>query len=231
MFKFPFTNFHELNLDWILSVVKTAQGIFESGQTDINHAVSTAEQALAVAEQAASATIADGAVTTPKIADEAVTAVKMAPYSVTSLRLADNAVERRKIADRAVNIDKLDSELATRINKIDHFEQGNIIVHPDFQSANVDSVELYKTGNTVFIAFRLTGLNQHPYGRLCTLPEGFKPARVGRVFGYYMLSSGTHSGEEQVTLCNITVEGTVTMYATQSENCSFLGVCGSYSLL
>lgn len=231
MFHFPFTNFHELNLDWILSVVKQAKEVFDNGSADIAHAIETAEQALSVAEQAASATIADGAVTTPKIADEAVTTIKMAPYSVTSLRLADGAVERRKIADGVVNIDKLDSELAALINKIDNFEQGTIIVHSDFQGANIDSVELYKTGNTVFIAFRLTGLNQHPYGRLCTLPESFKPARLARVFGYYMLSSGTHSGEEQVTLCNIDTAGNVTMYATQSENCSFLGVCGSYTLL
>lgn len=113
MFKFPFTNFHELNLDWVLSVVKAAQEIFEDGRTDIDHAVSTSEHALEVAQQAASATIADGSVTTPKIADEAVTTIKLAPYSVTSLRLIDNAVENRKIADGAVNTPKIADEAVT----------------------------------------------------------------------------------------------------------------------
>ena len=32
MFRFPFTNFHELNLDWILSVVKEAKTVFDSGR-------------------------------------------------------------------------------------------------------------------------------------------------------------------------------------------------------
>ena len=32
MFNFPWSNFHELNLDWILSVVKEAQEIFVKGE-------------------------------------------------------------------------------------------------------------------------------------------------------------------------------------------------------
>lgn len=111
MFKFPFTNFHELNLDWILSVVKTAQEIFETGRTDIDHAVSTAEQALATAEQAAAGVIGDGAVTTPKIANSAVTAPK----------IADSAVTTPKIADHAVTLDKLASGTIYRDNLLDNW--------------------------------------------------------------------------------------------------------------
>ena len=118
MFRFPFTNFHELNLDWVLSVVKQAQDIFTSGRADIDHAVETAEQALTTAEQAASGVIGDGAVTTPKLANEAVTTIKMAPYSVTSLRLADNAVETRKIADDAVTTPKI-ADGAVTVSKLD----------------------------------------------------------------------------------------------------------------
>lgn len=69
-FMFPWSNFHELNLDWILSVVKEAKDIFVRGEGDIQHAVETADQALETAEQAAAGVIADGAVTIPKVNDE-----------------------------------------------------------------------------------------------------------------------------------------------------------------
>lgn len=69
MFKFPYTNLHELNLDWILSIVKEATDIFKHGEADIQHAVETSEQALETAEQAAQGVIADGAVTLPKLND------------------------------------------------------------------------------------------------------------------------------------------------------------------
>ena len=67
MFNFPWSNFHELNRDWILSVVKEAKEIFVKGEGDIQHAVETADQALETAEQAAAGVIADGAVTIPKL--------------------------------------------------------------------------------------------------------------------------------------------------------------------
>ena len=70
MFNFPWSNFHELNLDWILSVVKEAKEIFIKGEGDIQHAVETADQALETAEQAAAGVIADGAVTIPKLNSE-----------------------------------------------------------------------------------------------------------------------------------------------------------------
>ena len=70
MFSFPWSNFHELNLDWILSVVKEAKDIFVRGEGDIQHAVETADQALETAEQAAAGVIADGSVTIPKVNDD-----------------------------------------------------------------------------------------------------------------------------------------------------------------
>lgn len=70
MFKFPYTNLHELNLDWILSIVKEATDIFKHGEADIQHAVETSEQALETAEQAAQGVIADGAVSIPKLNDD-----------------------------------------------------------------------------------------------------------------------------------------------------------------
>lgn len=70
MFNFPWSNFHELNLDWVLSVVKEAKEIFTKGEGDIQHAVETADQALETAEQAAAGVIADGAVMIPKLNSE-----------------------------------------------------------------------------------------------------------------------------------------------------------------
>ena len=102
MFKFPFTNFHELNLDWILSVVKTAQDIFETGRADIDHAVDTADQALNVATQAASAVIGDGAVTSDKIAENAVTSAKIAASAVTSEKIANGAITNDKLANSPI---------------------------------------------------------------------------------------------------------------------------------
>ena len=113
MFRFPFTNFHELNLDWILSVVKTAQDIFETGRADIDHAVDTADQALNVATQAASAVIGDGAVTSEKIAANAVTSEKIAASAVTSEKIAENAVTSAKIATSAVTSEKIAGNAVT----------------------------------------------------------------------------------------------------------------------
>lgn len=115
MFKFPYTNLHELNLDWILEKVKhfaelipsmeTAVGDVQSLTDDVAQAVEdankavedaqsaieTAEEAKEIAEQAAQGTIADGAVTTPKLASEAVTTAKIDDGAVTSAKLATNA--------------------------------------------------------------------------------------------------------------------------------------------
>lgn len=90
MFRFPFTNFHELNLDWILSVVKEAKEVFDSGREDIDYAVQTAEDAKTIAQQAAEATIPDGAVTTIKIANKAVTAPKLADGLIVHDNLLEN---------------------------------------------------------------------------------------------------------------------------------------------
>lgn len=146
-FKFPWSNLHELNLDWILSVVKrfselvppmetavedvralqddVAQAVedAQSAVTSANQAAETAAEALEVAEQAASGTIADGAVTTPKLANGAVTSAKIedgtiqtidiADGAVTSIKLASNAVTTAKIADGAVLSTKLSDDAVT----------------------------------------------------------------------------------------------------------------------
>ena len=99
MFRFPFTNFHELNLDWILSVVKEAKAVFDNGREDIDYAVTTADEAKEIAQQAAEATIPDNSVTTPKIRDYAVTSDKIATYAVTSDKIQEGGVIASKIAN------------------------------------------------------------------------------------------------------------------------------------
>lgn len=113
MFKFPFTNFHELNLDWILSVVKEAKEVFDNGQADIDNAVETAEEAKTIAEQAAQAMIGDGAVTTAKLADNAVTGDKILDGSITVTKIANGAVTNSKIVDNAVTAPKIADDAVT----------------------------------------------------------------------------------------------------------------------
>ena len=107
MFNFPWTNFHELNLDWILSVVKEAKEVFDNGRSDIDYAVSTADEAKEIATQAAEASVPDNSVSTQKIQDYAVNADKLSNYSVTEAKLQNAAVTTAKIADGAVTSAKI----------------------------------------------------------------------------------------------------------------------------
>lgn len=103
MFRFPFTNFHELNLDWILSVVKEAKAVFDNGREDIDYAVQTADEAKEIAQQAAEATIPDNAVTTQKIRDYAVTSDKIATYAVTTDKIQEGGVTKSKLSNEIKN--------------------------------------------------------------------------------------------------------------------------------
>ena len=142
MFLFPFTNFHELNLDWILSVVKkfselvppmetavedvqqalgdATEAVEKASEalTNANEAVETANEAKEIAEEAAQGVIADNAVTTPKLADGAVTTSKIADGAVTTPKIADGAVTSGKINSGAVTETKM-ADGAVTSGKID----------------------------------------------------------------------------------------------------------------
>lgn len=102
MFNFPWTNFHELNLDWILSVVKEAKEIFDNGRSDIDYAVDTADEAKEIATQAAEATIPDNSISTIKIQDGAVTHVKLANNAVTTDNIVDRTIIGNDIAENTI---------------------------------------------------------------------------------------------------------------------------------
>lgn len=141
MFRFPFTNFHELNLDWVLSVVKKFADLvppMETAVDDVQHAlgdateavekaaealtnaneaVETANEAKEIAEDAAQGVIADGAVTTSKLAAGAVTGDKIAAGAVTGDKIAAGAVTTLKIGDNAVTTGKINNGAVTK-NKL-----------------------------------------------------------------------------------------------------------------
>ena len=130
-FKFPYTNLHELNLDWILEQVKkfselippmetateevaaltedVRQAVEDASQAveDATAAIETAEEAKQIAEQAAQGTIADGAVTTVKIADGAVTGAKIENNTIDGYKITAGAIAAGNLADGAVITAKL----------------------------------------------------------------------------------------------------------------------------
>lgn len=126
MFVFPWSNLHELNLDWILQQVKqfaelippmsTAVEDVQALQTDVEQAVEdanaaledasaaleTAEEAKEIAEQAAQGTIADGAVTTVKLDDDAVTTAKIADGAVTGNKIGTATIQTGNLSQGCV---------------------------------------------------------------------------------------------------------------------------------
>lgn len=142
MFEFPYTNLHELNLDWILEKVKhfaelippmeTAVEDVQALQTDVEQAVEdanqaledagealeTAEEAKEIAEQAAQGTIADGAVTTSKLADGAVTSAKILDGTIATVDIADEAVTSAKLATGAAK-DNIETNTLSGLKLLD----------------------------------------------------------------------------------------------------------------
>lgn len=188
MFKFPYTNLHELNLDWILSKVKkfaelippmeTAVEDVQALQTDVEQAVEdanqaledagqaleTAEEAKEIAEQAAQGTIADGAVTTPKIADGNVTTVKIADGATTTVKIADGAVTKSKIDPAFTGTGSFDTTAQNIIGAVNELvnDIGNL------GSDNIGNDSSYVSGAN------MTAVTDTIYDAITNLPDAFK---------------------------------------------------------
>lgn len=211
MFRFPFTNFHELNLDWILSVVKQAKEVFDNGSADIAHAIETSEQALTVAEQAASATIADGSVTAAKLANESVTTNKLYPAAVTG----------EKVGLYTIREDNLKRGVTVKKNMLDNW----CFMAPYL--INQRGQTIYEGGTSesstpVFDRWKLAG-------RVQILDDGIK--LNGTLYQYvpeiimehtvvsYLTNNGIRYGFYNPTshMCSITSNAEETIYAAKLE--------------
>ena len=176
MFKFPFTNFHELNLDWILAKVKEFSELIPPMQTAVadvqealddateavtkseealensSTALETAEEAKEIAEQAAQGTIADGAVTTPKLADGAVTYNKIGDSAVGTDKITNGAVTTPKLADGAVTEAKLSEDIQNKL----HAQDITNTVTLNSNDGTITSLTAIKCNNVIMVSFVLT---------------------------------------------------------------------------
>lgn len=207
MFIFPFTNLHELNLDWILDKVKTLWEQAEENNTKADNAVETANDAKEIAEQAAQATIADGAVTTIKIADGAVTTAKIADSAVTSAKIAAGAVTNAKIADDAVTNAKIADGAVTSAKIADGAVTNDKISGPVPISKGGTGAT---TVEAAIMALGLNGLNIDKIGVTSgttdsvTLPNS--------TYGF-ILTTGTTVGVKGIFAYGVTSAGVVTITA------------------
>ena len=165
-FQFPFSNLHELNLDWILSKVKTLVDNNEEFNDKADYAVQTADEAKTIAEQAAQASIPDGAVTTIKIADGAVTGNKIAQATIQTGNLSAGCVTTPYILDGAVTMNKLDPSV-------------RVVYSSDVATSNYtlakNSLVKYGRVASIFLEFTFTE-NISAYSTIATFPDAFKPA-------------------------------------------------------
>ena len=115
-FNFPYTNLHEINLDWILKQVKTFAELIppmETATEDVERAIQLSEEAIDLATQASQGVVADGSITTSKLATDAVTTIKIHDDAVTTDKIDDEAVTTDKIGNGAVTSIKIGTGAVT----------------------------------------------------------------------------------------------------------------------
>lgn len=170
-FFFPFSNLHELNLDWVLNQVKkfselippmeeattnvqtalddATEAVNKADQAlnDAGDALTTAQEAKDLAEQAAQGTIADGAVTTVKIADGAVTTVKIADGAVTGNKIGSATIQTGNLSAGCVTTAKILDDAITSAKIADGAVHTNdlydsVVTTPKINDAAVTLVKL-----------------------------------------------------------------------------------------
>lgn len=207
MFKFPYTNLHELNLDWILDKVKTLVANNDEFNEKADYAVETADEAKTIAEQAAQASIADGSVTTIKLADRAVTGIKIALSTIQTENLASACVENAQIKDSAVTSIKI-SDGAVTGNKIAQstIQTGNLssgcVTKEKILDGAISLTKLDETVSNLVNDYLNIGINGSADSKTVYLPNGYK--------GYGFVLAASDSAKD-IFLINVTSTGAVTI--------------------
>lgn len=202
-FKFPFSTLHELNLDWILSKVKELVENNEEFNDKADYAVQTADEAKTIAEQAAQATIPDGAVTTIKLADGAVTGNKIAQATIQTGNLSTGCVTNPYILDGAVNTPKIATGAVTTQKIADGAVTANKVTpNSTFSSCSFPEgitgySKIFKDPFTNTVRIYLTARSQTDIASgdtIAIIPENYRPTS-GNVAGYGLLivSAGTNT--------------------------------------
>lgn len=213
MFFFPFSTLHELNLDWILAKMKYLLGTTEENNRKADYAVETADEAKTIAEQAAQAQIADGAVTTIKLADNAVTTPKIANNNVTFAKLENDIQDNigAVILPTGDNTDRK-AEIESKLTQYGYceFRTGEYYISEPIRLYDTQSIKgvgkssvikklggastpgmFYATGTSHSISIK----NLRFQGSGTTKP-GSPP-----VAGEYALSFDNHAGEVTIENC------------------------------
>lgn len=196
-FLFPFSTLHELNLDWILSKVKTLVDNNEEFNDKADYAVQTADEAKAIAEQAAQAQIADGAVTTQKLADGAVTGNKIAQATIQTGNLSTGCVTNAKISDGAVNSAKLAANAVETANI-----RNGAVTKDKILDGAVSLTKLDETVTNLVNDYLNIGINGANDSKTVYVPNGYK--------GYGFILSASDNAKD-IFLINVTSAGAVSI--------------------
>ena len=147
MFRFPFSNYQELNLDWILAKVKEFSELVpgmrevldksEQALSDAEAAVTTANEAKEIAEQAVEGLVGPDSVGTTAIKANAVTREKIAAGAVDSSRLAENAVYSVNIANGEIVSNKIKDGAVTTSKIADAAINSNKIIDAQITTAKL----------------------------------------------------------------------------------------------
>ena len=229
MFNFPWSNFHELNLDWILSVVKEAKEVFDDGRSDIDYAVSTADEAKEIATQAAEATIADNSISTQKLQNGAVTNAKLANNSVTTANIVDRTIIGNDIAENTIESYNIKNGTIIEADMADEAVTSAKIAPGSVTYAKLadDAVNTSKITDGAIIASKLSAnlkkINLHGYHLVSGRSDGAVAISVPMTGIYSNVSlAGTPATFNADLICNGTATPMTLTYDSHSYSNGYL---------
>ena len=142
--QFPYTNFHELNADWLIRIAKKLEKEWEDFKVDWDKDIQEQVYKWLDEHPEATTTVLDGAITTPKLKDGCVTSDKLEDGSVTSDKLEDGSVTSDKLQDDSITSDKLQDGCVTS-DKLTE----------DLTSAIFDNTRFYKINDELTLTKKL----------------------------------------------------------------------------